>query len=275
MKMPPRSTMRQRRSAPRRSSKRERAFPPRLTAVRNALANEDSLTPAQQAEISEVVDRIAELAIESISEGRADVGALLLADQNDFRFVFGSFVSDGNKAAQIVKDLADKLKDQPDAPRFKFDQGNYKGVDMHVVEADVPESEDEARRVFGETLRVHIGTGEKSVYAAVGNNSEALLKELIDAGGTDQGADRPVGQLRLSLMPILEYAQSIESNDALSAMIDALSRSPDPGQLIVVQDSIANGQESQVTVGEGLLQAIGAAARQAQQAKMQAQGGQF
>ena len=242
-----------------------------LNAIRNALANEGNLTPAQQNDIAEVIDEIADLAIASISDGRADVGALLLADENDFRFVFGSFVSDGNKAAQIVKDLATKVEGQPNAPRFKFDQGSYKDVNMHVVEADVPESEDEARRVLGETLRVHVGTGPKSVYVAVGNNSQDLLKKLIDAGGTDNGANRPVGQLRFTLMPILEYAQSIEPNDTLSAMIDALSRSPDAGELVVVQDSIVNGQQSKITVGEGLLQAIGAAARQAQQAQARLQ----
>jgi hypothetical protein len=242
-------------------------------AVRNALANEDNLTADQQAEINEVVDRIADLAVESVAEGRADVGALLLADQSEFRFVFGAFVADGNEAAQIVKDLAAKVEGQPDAPTFKFDQDSYKGVSMHVIEAEVPESEDEARRVFGETLRVHIGTGEKSVYGAVGKNSKALMKQLIDSAGSDTGVVRPSGQLKLSLMPILEFAQSIENNDTLSAMIDALSRSPDPGELTVIQDSISNGQESTVTIAEGFLNAIGAAGRQAQAA--QQQGGQF
>ena len=57
-------------------------------------------------------------------------------------------------------------------------------------------------------------------------------------------------------------------------MIDALSRSNDPGVMTVVSESIANGQESHVTIGEGLLQAIGAAAREAQQQRMQ-QNAQF
>lgn len=244
-----------------------------LTAVRNALANEDNLTPAQQAEISQLIDRVADLAIESVAEGRADVGALLLADQNDFRFVFGAFVADGNEAAQLVKDLAAKVENEPNAPQFKFDQSTYKGVTMHLIEAEVPQKEDEARRVFGETLRVHIGTGEKTVYTAVGKDSEALMKELIDSGGSDSGGNRPVGQLRFTLLPILQFAQSIESNDSLAAMIDALSRSADPGEMTVVQESIANGQASRITLSEGLLQAIGAAAQQAQQARMQ--GGQF
>ena len=109
-----------------------------LTAVRNALAKEDNLSPAQQAEISQLIDRVADLAINSVAEGRADVGALLLADQNDFRFVFGAFVADGNEAAQLVKDLAAKIENEPNAPRFKFDQSTYKGVTMHLIEADVP-----------------------------------------------------------------------------------------------------------------------------------------
>lgn len=240
-----------------------------LKAMENALAGEDGLSGEQKADLTRMIQRISELAMNSIAEGKADVGALLLADQNDFKFVFGAFVADGEEAAAIVKELAEKVKDQPGAPRFSFDVGTYKGISMHLIEADVPADKDEARRVFGDTLRVHIGTGEKVVLAAVGNESEALMKELIDAGETDRVGGRPIGQLKVSLLPILQYAQSIESNDTLSAMIDALSRAPDPGQIVVVSNSIRNGAESQVSIGEGLLQAIGAAIQQAQQAKLQ------
>ncbi len=242
-----------------------------LTAANNAIANADNLNDEQQAELIAMITRISDLTIESIEEGKVDFGALLLADQNDFRFVFGSFVSDGNEVAKIVKDLAEKVKNEPRAPRFTFDLEKYKGVDMHLIEADVPAKEDEARRMFGETLRVHLGTGDKVMYVAVGKDSEALLKKLIDAGETDNAAGRPVGQLRLTLLPILQYAQSIETNDALSAMIDALSRSPDPGELLILSSAIENGSKSRITIGEGLLQAIGAAIRQAQQAQLQGQ----
>ena len=248
-----------------------------LQAIRNALKADGNLSEEQQQEITTMIDRIGELAVDSVSEGRADMGALLLTDENDFRFVLGTFVADGDRAAQIVKDLATKVEGKPNAPRFSFDQSVYKGVTMHVVEADVPEQENEARRIFGETLRVHIGTGAKSVYIAVGKESESLMKELIDASDSDNGTARPVGQLRVTLLPILQYAQSIESNDTLGAMIDALSRSPDAGELTVVQESIVNGQEVTVNIGEGMLQAIGAAARQAQQKALQQQQqqGQF
>jgi len=235
-----------------------------MTTIRNALKN-NNLTPSQQAEIEDLIDRVMQLAVKSMAEGRADVGALLLANEEQFRFVFGSFVADGSEAAAIVKDLAKKVENEENAPTFKFDIDTYKEVALHAVEAEVPESEDEARAMFGETLRVHIGTGPKAVYVAVGKNSLELMKELIDKAGSDKTANRPAGQLNVKLLPILQYAQSIESNDTLTAMIDALTRAEGDGEITLVQESIPNGQETEFTIGEGVLRAIGAASRQAQQ----------
>jgi hypothetical protein len=92
------------------------------------------------------------------------------------------------------------------------------------------------------------------------------MKQLIDAGQSDNVGDRPVGQMKVSLLPILQYAQSIEANNTLAAMIDAISRSPDAGELTVVSRAIENGGRSRITIGEGLLQAIGAAIRENQPA---------
>tara|TARA_R110002049_G_scaffold27321_2_gene94103 strand:+ start:216558 stop:218204 length:1647 start_codon:yes stop_codon:yes gene_type:complete len=243
-----------------------------LSALRKSMENSDKLDDEQRAEISAMVDRLVKLMVDSISEGKMDMGGLLLADESDFKFAFGAFVSDGQEAAQIVKDLAAKVKDEPNAPRFMFDQSTYNGVTMHRIEADVPESEDEVRSVFGDKLNVHLGTGAKSLYLAVGNDSDSLMKELIDSSGSDSSSNRPMAQLRLTLLPILQFAQSVEPNDSVAAMIDALSRAPDAGLITAVGDSLPNGQSTRLTIGEGLLQAIGAAGRQAQQA---AQADQF
>jgi hypothetical protein len=238
-----------------------------LSAVRKAIENAGDLNDEQRADINEMIDRVVKLTVASVSEGKMDFGALLLADETDFRFAFGAFVADGQEAAQVVKDLAEKVKNEPKAPRFLFDQEQYKGVTMHLVEADVPANEDEVRKIFGDTLKVHLGTGAKSVYLAVGNNSEALMKEIIDSSGDRAVAQRHVGQLRLTLLPVLRYAQSIEPNDSIAAMIDALSRAPDNGVVTAIADSIPNGQSTRFTIGEGVMQAVGAAARQAEQAR--------
>ena len=247
-----------------------------LSMVRQAIAREGDLSDQEQQDVNQLIDRLAQLTVDSLSEGKADAGALLRAGEGNLQFVFGSFVSDGDEAAQIVKDLAEKVKEKTDAPRFEFDRSTYEGVTMHLVEADVPEGEQEARKMFGETLRVHIGTAPNAVYVALGNDSAPLLQELIDAGEEDQVSGRPLGQVQIKLLPILRYAQSIEANDVIMAMIDALARAPDPGVVRVVSEGIPNGQTSEITIGEGLLQAVGAAIRWNQRMQMQkAQNGQF
>jgi len=45
------------------------------------------------------------------------------------------------------------------------------------------------------------------------------------------------------MMPMLTYAQTIEANDTVAAMIDALTRSPDGGEMSIVAESIENGQK--------------------------------
>ena len=237
-------------------------------AIRGALTTEG--LPADQAEeINEMIDRVGDLYIKSIAEGKMDMGAQLIANEQNFKIMLGGFVSDGNEAAQIAKDLAAKVDEaaagRENAPRFKFDQGTYNGVTMHVIEADVPESEDEARRIFGEVLRIHIGTGPKSLYVAAGKESESMLKKFIDAGANDAGAtDRPVGQMRFTLLPILKFAQTIDDNEVISTMINSLESAPDPGEVQIVSEVIPNGTDVKIAIGEGLIKAIGEAVTAAQ-----------
>ena len=243
-----------------------------LAMIRSALANESDLTPEQQADINALVDRIANLIVDTFSEGKVDMGALLLNQQNNLQFVAGAFVADGNEVAQILRDVAEKAKGETDAPRFTFDRGTYKDVTMHLVEVDIPADQEQARQIFGETLQVHIGTAPKAVYFALGSSSMPLLKQLIDSGASDAGASRPLAQMQTRMLPILQYVQSVQNNDTVAAMIDALARAPDPGEITIVGESIPNGQKTRMTVAEGVLQAIGAAVRQSQQAQLQDQG---
>ena len=182
-----------------------------------------------------------------------------------------------NEVARIAKEIGGKVGSIPGAPRFSFDRSVHNDVTLHLIEIDIPAYEEEAQAVFGETFEIHIGTGEKAVYLAFGNESEKLLMDFIDTAGSDSSSNRPVGQLQFSLLPLLQFAQSFSSEDITMAMIDSLSRSSDSGKIMLIQESIPNGVEVRFSIGEGLMQAAGAAARQGQlEAQQDAiQNGQF
>ncbi|MEM9826287.1 MAG: hypothetical protein AAF958_06845 [Planctomycetota bacterium] len=225
------------------------------------LESAEDLSETQREDINEMLGRIIKLSMKSMEEGRSDAGALLLAGEDQGRFVFGSRVADGNEAASIVKDFADKIKDETDAPEFFFDVETYNGVTLHRVEAEVPADKDEARQIFGDKLEVHIGTGPKSMYAAIGKNSLALMKELIDAPEESAApAGRPTTQMIVKMQPMLEFADNIEASPPVTAMLSALEKADEPGMLRMVVEPIPNGNVTKITVSEGMLKALGAAA---------------
>jgi hypothetical protein len=241
-----------------------------LKMMTQLLGQSDQLSESEIGEATDVLKRIAELTLDTYKDGKMDAGALLLTDAGSMQFVMGGLIADGGEAASIVKDIANKLQGRGDAPRFEFDRDTYQGVTMHLIEADVPEGEEEVTKIFGDTVRVHIGTGEKAVYVALGDQSVALMKEMIDgAAAKSPAASDDLARFQLNLMPILQYSQAIKANDGVAAMIDALSRASDGGTLQVVSKAIDNGQSNRIVVRDGLLRAIGAAVRQAQMKKMQ------
>lgn len=229
-------------------------------SIRNALDAGD-MSEQERELLLQYVDRLIALGEETLAEGKSDVGGLLTIDGDKLNAVAGFFVSDGSKVAQLAKDLAAKVKEAPgdNKPTFTFDASTYKGVTMHYVEVDVPSGEEEVRQIFGSKLRLTIGTGEKAVYLAVGQQSEAMLKGLIDSAGSDSKRDRPLSQGQVRLLPILEFAQSIRASEPVAAMIDALARAENADAIAVISTSIERGSRSSLTIGEGILQAIGAA----------------
>jgi hypothetical protein len=241
-----------------------------LKMAGQALGQVDQLSESDVEEVTDVIRRISDLVMKSYEEGKFDAGGVLLTDESSMQFALGTFLADGSEAATIVKDIARKLEGRGDAPRFEFDRDTYKGVVLHLVETDIPEKADELRKIFGETVRVHLGTGEKSLYVALGDASIPLMMEMIDGAAKQTSpAGDALATFELNLMPILEFAQSIESNDSILAMIDSLSRASDLGTLRIVSNSIDNGQSTRIIMKDGMMRAIGGAIRQAQMKKMQ------
>jgi hypothetical protein len=231
-------------------------------SIRTALENAENLSEEDRAEIEAFFERLVEIGAETIGEGKSDGGGLITLDDNQLTAITGFFVSDGAKVAQLAKDLAAKIEasGDPNAPKFTFDAADYKGVTMHYVDAKMPENEPAAQQIFGSTLRLTIGTGADAVYMGFGAQSEEQLKKLIDSASQDRGdKKRPLSQGQLRLLPILEFAQSIQGNPVLSAMIDSLRRNSDNDAMRFSGSSIERGNVTEFTLGEGILRAIGAA----------------
>ena len=223
---------------------------------------------------AEAIRGLAETVMDQITatmkDGAFDIGMVVLADETQGRMALGTAVADGAEIARAVQEFAAGLEDKPDRPEFAFNTGTYNGVTLHEVRFQTKPGDDELRKIFGDTPTLHLGTADKYIYAAAGRDSMALMKELVDAPvGPAPNPDK-LGVFKGRLLPMLEFARSIESSDQLVAMIDELLRAPDPGVITFQGEVIRNGTAGEFTISEGVLKALGAAAASAQP---QRQGG--
>ncbi len=244
------------------------------------LDNQEELGDDVKADIEELVGGLVDLVSDSLQEGKYDFGMISNADDNVLRLAGGTFVHSGDDVAKWVQNLDSKLRQLPDAPEFRFDESTYNGVTMHSVVIDIPAKADEARKLFGEQATIHLGTAPNAVYFAFGKGSVDMMKGLIDTADTDRGdvSGRPLGQMRVKLLPWLRLAQSIKANDSLAAVIDTVALSNDTDYVLLTGESIPNGQATYIEIGEGIIQAIGVAISEAQRVQMQQLqqgGGQF
>ncbi len=250
------------------------------TMIASAIKDNDKLDDNAKGQVQELANAFVKLLGETIKEGKFDLGLESAADDGSVQLAAGMFVSDGNQAAQLVKDLAAKLQGIPDAPEFMFDEEVYRDVTLHSLKIDIPAKESELRDLFGEQATIKIGTAAKAVYFALGTEPEKSMKSFIDSGvDNDNPAGRPLGQLQMRLLPYLRLAQSIKGNDLVAAVIDALSQNNETAYVSMDADIIENGQTSYFELGEGMLTAIGAVVREVQMQQMKAMqqqgGGQF
>lgn len=251
-----------------------------MASVQKALDDQAQLGDDVKAEIEEMLGGLLDLVNKTMAEGKYDVGLVGMAGDNVLKLAGGMFVHDGDEVAAWVKKLDAKLSQIPDAPKFNFDESTYNGVAMHSVVIDIPARAEESRRLLGEKAVITLGTAPQAVYFAFGQGSVPAMKALIDSADADSGdlAGRPLGQMRVKLLPFLRLAQSMKPNDSVAAVIDSVSVGGDSDYVSVVANVIENGQTGSIEIGEGVLKAIGAAVREAQNAQMrqmQRGGGQF
>ncbi len=250
------------------------------TMMETAIKENNDMNDDAKAQVTELGNGFIEILLNTVKEGKFDIGAFAVADDGKIEFSAGMSISDGEAAAGLVKDLAAKLQSVPNAPTFIFDEEVYAGVTLHSVKIDIPANADELRELFGEQAVIKLGTADKALYLAAGTDSEKSIKSFIDAKVSDDDPeDRPLGQMQIRLLPFLRFGQSIKDNEIVTAMIDTLSQEADADYLLVEAEMIDNGQSSYVEIGEGILKAIGAGVREAQVQQMkqlqQQGGGQF
>jgi hypothetical protein len=228
--------------------------------------NEKLPDESSQKLAKEMVNQVFEAIQATIESGKVDAGATLNLSDKSMALVVGAYVADPKKLEDALKKFAKLAEKEPNFPGIKFDATQYAGVRFHTTSIPVPADED-ISKVLGDKLDVAVGIGAKSVYLAVGTDSQALCKKLIDLSKASAGKQVPPFQLNVSLAPIFQFAAAMqEEGDGapLAAMAKDLAESKGKDHVTLVVSPQPNAIRIRLTAEEGVLQLLGTAFKNAQ-----------
>ena len=228
--------------------------------------NDPNLDMAKRAAAKEVLGSLMDAFTKTIEGGKLDGGAVLMLEAKSLDFAAGGLVANGKEIEDSFKRLIDLAKNEPDFPTVKLNSGSHGGITVHSITAPIPDSEREAREILGDKVNIILGVGPKAVYISFGKNAESLLKQVIDKSAQDGSKSVQPMQLNVALLPILKFAASMDNsgnNKILEEMIKTLGPTG-KDKINIVSQPIKNGNNLRIQVEEGILQAIGAAAKEAQ-----------
>jgi len=225
------------------------------------LANDDERQTAKT-----VVNELLDVADATIKAAKTDLGATLVLQPGSLGFAAGGFVADGEKLAGAVKKLAG-LAAQKDRnfPGINFDAETYQGVTFHTTKIPLRKANEQVRTILGDPMELVIGTGKQSVYVAFGKDPSRLLKNVLDASSANSDKQLPPSQLRLSLSPILNFVAATDSNPQVRAALEAVKECVGSDGISLTGLPIPNGFTVRLELEEGVIQAVGAAGKSAQQ----------
>lgn len=226
--------------------------------------DKDEKLPSDEArkEAKQIVSSLMEVLKKTIENGQLNGGAVLTLEPGNINFAAGGLVADGKTVESALKRLVKLAQQSDDASGIdvKFDVASHAGVAFHTIVVPVPEKEQEARKILGDKLVTVIGTGAKSVYFALGDDSMDLLKRVIDGSAASNEATSPMA-LNVALGPILDFAASVEGDPVVAGLAEALKNGKGKDRISILSRAIPRGVAYRVEVEEDVLQLIGKAAK--------------
>jgi hypothetical protein len=235
--------------------------------VRNSMQQaEKSLDDANisddsKALLVDLMSTLEKLLSDTIDEGTFDGASSLSVADSSLRVLVGGRIADGRALETELQKLVKGLPASQFTPTAEFGYETYKGITLHRLSVPVKIADPNARKVFGDELKVTIGTADKAFFVALDPTGDGSLKSAIDNMASAKAVKASPFNGVIQFAPLLEFAQAIMPNPILDTAVDAMKDYADLDKVQVMATAIPRGGVYRLSIDEGVLRAGGTTAK--------------
>jgi hypothetical protein len=212
--------------------------------------------------LKDIVNGVLDVVDQTVQEGKSEIGASVVLAPKSFKFVAGVHVADGRALADAFQKLYELAKQQPDVPAVKFYADKHRDIDLHTLTVPISERDTDARKMLGEELDVVVGTGPQSLYFALGENSDKLLKSAIDKSVEVGEQSVPPVHLHVAVRPLMAFLASLDvAAEKPAKMAELIGQARGGDSISFTVTPLENGIGCRLQVDEGVLEMLGKTAQ--------------
>lgn len=225
--------------------------------VLDELARDTELTDeSAREEAKAVLASLFDVAVQTIAQGRMEGGGgIVTADSESLTFAVGGFLERGADLENSVKQLVELAEREQEVYDVHWKADLHRDIVIHTLHVNL--TDESWQDVLGSDFEVVLGIGEQSGYLAVGENGTGLLKQVIDHSHNEWEQPQLPSQIKISLLPLLKFFQSMENDNLLlSSVLVSLSEVGDMDQISIETHPLKQGAVSRITLEDGALRVI-------------------
>lgn len=232
--------------------------------LRNSILQLEQQIPEQDRAVAkDILQGLTKVIEQTIQEGTFDGAASVSLEDDTFHALAGGLVADGRALEAELKKIEAAVKDEKDAPQFRFGYDTYQGMSLHSVQFPIKSNDPSVQKAFGDTLLVNVATADKSYLISIDPSGDAALKQAIDRLATAEATKVSPLDAFVEIGQVLQFAQALSPNPIVDNALKTIQQYAGKDKIRVAARLIERGGIYRLTVEEGVLRAGGAAAKSA------------
>ena len=218
--------------------------------------DEGAKDPASAAKAKELIEKAVDILVESAKLGKVE-SAVDVSVESALSIVASIGVADGSKVEALAAELATEIAKEKVPVQIKVNTGKHAGFNLHNASVTLPpDAAAAAKKIFGNSVTIAIGTSPKLIHIAVGKNCDAALKSAIDRAAAKSSAPAEMVKMKLVLSQLLNYINTIEATPVSEAMLNAASSGND--RILIDSQTTERGAVVRLSLEDGVVKAIAA-----------------
>ena len=203
---------------------------------------------------------------DTVKSGHVDAALSVSIEPKSLSLLAGGYVADGDKLDKAARKVAAALTQQnPALEQFiKLDAAKEGDIRFHEVtiplDPNDPKSEG-ASQLLGESIHFVLGIGKSSVYAALGRDPMALVKESLAKSKSMGATSLDPFEIAVAVRPVAELIAKVaqdKEKEGAARLAKLLASSDGNDHVRFVVQPITRGLQVRLQVEKGVLRAAGA-----------------